>query len=152
MGELIDRDQEHLHLLKLGFYLMAGMTGIFSLFAIFYIALGGIFAFGAVHGNTTGDPRLFGLIFVCIGGAFLVIGLAATFLIYFAGSSIAQRRRRVFCLVIAGISCLQVPWGTAVGVCAILVLNRPSVIALFEGPAPAPPIPTGLPPGGGPAH
>ena len=32
MGELIDRDQEHLNLLKWGYYVMAGMTGFFSLF------------------------------------------------------------------------------------------------------------------------
>jgi hypothetical protein len=146
VGELVDRDQEHLRLLKLGFCLMAGMAGFFSLLAVFYIALGVIFALGAVHANSTGDPRLFGLIFVCIGGALFVIGLVAASLIYYAGRSIAERRRRAFCVVIACLSCLQIPWGTAIGVCAILVLNRPSVIALFMEPIPAAP-----PPGGGSA-
>jgi hypothetical protein len=35
---------------------------------------------------------------------------------------------------------LQIPWGTAVGICAINVLNRPSVKMLFD--LQAPPVPS----------
>lgn len=44
MGQLVDQDQEHLRLLKLGFYIMAGVIGFCSLFSVFYIAMGSIFA------------------------------------------------------------------------------------------------------------
>jgi len=35
-------------------------------------------------------------------------------------------------MVVAGLWCLWVPFGTAIGVGTILVLNRPSVQALFK--------------------
>jgi hypothetical protein len=41
MAEMVDRDQEHLRLLKLGYYILAGMTCFFSLFALLYAGIGG---------------------------------------------------------------------------------------------------------------
>jgi len=140
MGELVDRDTEHLHLLKLSYYITAGAVGFFSLFGLLYAALG-IFTATAnfpVHPNQL-PPRFFGWFLAAVGiGAFL-FGEAVAILTYWAGHSIALRRRRVFCLVIAGLICLKIPYGTAIGVCTFIVLSRPSVRALFEPePAPAP--------------
>src|SRR5271157_1075744 len=42
MGELVDRDQEHLFLLKLGHYILSGATAFISLFALFYVGLGAV--------------------------------------------------------------------------------------------------------------
>jgi Zn-dependent protease len=136
MGELVDRDQEHLFLLKLSYYIMAGMTGFFSLFALIYIGLGAVFASGVMPptpGNPS-DPRFMGLMFLCIGLVVLFIGLSITFLTYWAGRCIRDRRHRTFCVIVACLSCLHVPFGTAIGVCTLIVLGRPSVQALFEAP------------------
>lgn len=46
VGELIDRDQEHLRLLRLGFFVLAGFTSLFSLVSLFYIGLGTFVTFG----------------------------------------------------------------------------------------------------------
>lgn len=143
MAELVDRDEEHLRLLKLGYYIMAGMMGFFSLFSLIYIFLGGIFASGAipVKDGSRDDPRLMGIIFLGLGIGVLLIGLTATSLTYFTGRSLRDRRHRVFCLIIAALCCLQIPWGTAIGVCTFMVLGRPSVKAQFEPHAPPPPTP-----------
>lgn len=139
MGELVDRDQEHLRLLKSSYYIMAGTTAFLSLFSLIYIAIGGVFASGAIpmREGSRDDPRLMGLIFLGIGSALLLVGLSATLLAYFAGCSLRDRRHRLFCQIVAALSCLQIPWGTAIGVCTFMVLNRPSVKALFELRAPA---------------
>jgi hypothetical protein len=138
MGELVERDAEHLRLLSLGFYIMAGMAGFFSLFSLIYIGLGGVFASGVIppNPNDSGSPRVVGLVFLGVGLLILLIGLALTFLTFWVGRSLKERRRRTFCLVMAGLSCLQIPWGTAIGICTILVLSRPSVKAMFEPPGP----------------
>ena len=122
----------------MGYYVMAGMTGLFSLFSLLYIALGGLFASGVIPAKegSTDDPRLMGLIFLGVGVAVLLIGLGIALLAFFAGRSLRDRRRRTFCLIVAGLSCLQIPWGTVIGVCTISVLNRPGVKALFERPGP----------------
>jgi hypothetical protein len=143
MGELVDRDQEHLRLLMWAYYIWAGTIGVFSLFAVFYIAMGAMFASGAFPqpSNSPGDPRVFGLFFAAIGSVFLVLGLTFAFLTFFAGRSIRDRRRRVFCQIMGGLNCLQVPFGTVMGVCTIMVLNRPEVKLLFENPGPPSPPP-----------
>ena len=142
MGELVDRDQEHLRLLQIGFYIMAGLAGFISLFSLVYIALGGVFVAGILDSVATSGnapPRAFGWIFVGLGLFFLFIGLTVTFLTFLAGRSLQERCRRTFCLVMAGLCCLQIPWGTAIGICAINVQTRPSVRTLFEQHAPPPP-------------
>jgi len=141
MGELVDRDQEHLTLLKLGFYIMAGFHGFCSLFSVIYIALGGLFVLGVTRPTGSSvDERLVGLIILGVGMGILLIGLAGTFLTYFAGRSLGERRHRIFCMVVAALLCLSIPFGTVLGICAIIVLNRPGVKGLFEEQrAPPPP-------------
>ena len=133
MGQLIDRDEEHLRLLMWANYVWAGMIGFFSLFTLFYIGLGAMMAFGGFppSGRSGDDPRIPGLFFMGIGAAFLVLGVTFASLTFLAARSIRDRRRWVFCMVMAGLNCLQVPFGTAMGVCTILVLNRPEVKVLF---------------------
>lgn len=141
MGELIDRDVEHLRLLHIGFYIMAGLSCFFSMFALIYIGLGGVFVAGVFNGmgNSTKDvPAAFGWIFVGMGMFFLFLGLTVALLLFLTGKNLQQRHHRTFCLVMAGLCCLQVPWGTAIGICAINVLNRPSVIAMFKMKVPPP--------------
>jgi hypothetical protein len=90
--------------------------------------------------GSSADPaalRIVGLIFLVISVVILGIGVGATLLTYFTGRGLAQHRRRTLCLVVGGLCCLSAPWGTAIGVCTIIVLSRPDVKALFEtGPPP----------------
>lgn len=140
MGELIDRDLEHLRLLKLGYYVTAGVTGFASLFAAVPIGMGAMLSSGAlpVREGSSDDPQVAGLVLLGVGVALLVFGLVATLLIYFTGRSLVQRRRWMLCMVVAALQCLSIPWGTVLGVCTIIVLDRDSVRALFGRPRPAP--------------
>ena len=139
MAELVDRDQEHLRLLVIGFYIMAGITGFFSLFSLVYIGFGAMFASGVIPASGSGgDAEMMGRFFLVIGVGVFILGLAATLLTLLAGRCLRKRRYRVFCVVIAALACLQIPWGTALGVCTIMVLNRPGVKGLFEPQATAP--------------
>ncbi len=48
-----------------------------------------------------------------------------------AGRKLARRRSWTFCLVVASIECLFMPYGTVLGVFTIIVLLRPTVKELF---------------------
>jgi hypothetical protein len=74
----------------------------------------------------------FGVVFVLLCGT--VGGLTI-----WAGRCIAQRKRYMFCFVMACIACLSVPLGTALGVFTIIVLQRPTVKAMFGQPT-SPPV------------
>jgi len=139
MGEMVDRDVEHLQLLKLCYFILAGFTSLFTLFALLYIGIGGLLSFNLIASNPrSNEDRMAGLIFLGIGIAFLVFSLAVGLANYWTGRCLRDRRQRVFCLLSAALSLLNMPFGTAIGVCTFIVLNRPSVRALFEaGPAAA---------------
>jgi hypothetical protein len=73
------------------------------------------------------------LIGYSVGAVALIIGgilnlLSALFL--------KDRKNRFYSLIIAGLNCLQVPFGTALGVFTILVLTRDSVRRMYEEKTP----------------
>jgi hypothetical protein len=142
MGELVDKDTEHLRLLTLFYYVNAGINALFSCFGLIYVALGALFLAspGAFGKNIEGPPALVGYIFTAMGAAFLLLGLGFSTCLALTGRFLSQRRHRLFCLAIAGINCLFLPYGTLLGVFTFMVLMRPSAHALFEGaPPPIPP-------------
>jgi len=77
-------------------------------------------------------PVAFGLIFICVGVLGLLIGFTYALAQVLAGRFIAKRKRRTFCMIVAGLNCLNIPMGLILGVFTIIVLVRPSVKLLFE--------------------
>ncbi len=143
MGELVDRDLEHLKLLKIGYYIMAGLTAFFSLFALIYIGMGTLFASGIIP-QKEGEQevgRWVGLLIVAFGALFLMLGLTCSLIMLLAAHGLRDHRRRTLCLVAAGLCLLQFPWGSVLGVLAIIVLTRPSVRLLYQPGPPSPPPP-----------
>jgi hypothetical protein len=136
-------DEEHLKLLPILYWIQGGIMAMYSPVWLIYIVLGvGIAQTPAPEGS----PAAFGWMFAAIG-AFLTLLFAGMGVItIMTGFWIRKRRHRVTCLVVAGISCLGVPYGTFTGVCTFMVLLRPSVRTLFDPSdvpaAPAPYVPT----------
>ena len=131
----MNQDREHLRLLAIFHYVVAGLAGLFSLFPLLYTTIGTIFIFAARHGTAkSGEelpPEFLGWIFAVIGSVLFLIGLAMAICILIASRSIALRKRYSFAFVMACIECLFIPFGTILDVFTIIVLLRESVKALF---------------------
>lgn len=132
------QDADHLRLLSIFHYVVAGITALFSLFPLIHLVMGlaivtGHLPMESEQGNDPFDPRLFGWFFVAFAGAFIAGGLTLAGFMAYAGRCLAQRRRHVLCMVVAGISCCFMPFGTVLGVFTLIVLVRPSVKAAFVG-------------------
>jgi hypothetical protein len=137
------RDEEHLRILSILYYVFGGLGAFGGLFPLIYVALGVAFLSGSMgppgKGGAGGPPPELGWIFIGIGSAIslLVWSLAACTL--FAAYNLSKKRRYLFCFVIACISCASVPLGTILGVFTIVVLARPGVKELFDhGPTETP--------------
>ena len=65
-------------------------------------------------------------------GAWIVLGLLFAVLLAVAGLNLARHQRYMFCLVMAGVGCIFMPFGTVLGVFTIIVLMRDSVKQLFR--------------------
>jgi hypothetical protein len=132
----MNRDKEHLQLLAIFHYVVAGLAALFSFFPLLYTTVGAIFIFAARHGTAKpGEelpPEFLGWIFAVLGALFFLAGLAMAVCTLIAGRSLALRKRYSFVLVMACIECLFVPFGTILGVFTIVVLSRESVQGLFS--------------------
>jgi hypothetical protein len=132
----MNRDKEHLQLLAIFHYVVAGLAALFSFFPLLYTTVGAIFIFAARHGTAKpGEelpPEFLGWIFAVIGLLLFLIGTAMAICILIAGRSLALCKRYSFALVMACIECLFLPFGTILGVFTIVVLSRESVRGLFS--------------------
>jgi hypothetical protein len=127
-------DLEHIRLLTIFHYVAAALEALFGLIGLIYVAMG----IGMVTGKWPPTPAatpmddFVGWMFVAIGGLMMVFVETLAVLTFFAGRALSRHRRRMFCLVVAGLNCLHMPIGTALGVFTLIVLLRPSVKALFD--------------------
>lgn len=131
------RDREHLKLLSVGYYVMAGMKVFGSLILVLYIMMGGMMMAGGFYDAS--QDREDAAVFQMMGGIMVagsVLLIALLWLQAFLECVVAQRlvqcRSRTFCFVVAGIGCLNFPFGMLLGVFTFLVLSRPSVSRCFD--------------------
>jgi hypothetical protein len=132
----MNQDKEHLRLLAIFHYIVAGLAALFSFFPLLYTTIGTIFIFVARHGTAKpGEelpPEFLGWIFAGLGSFLFLLGITMAICILIAGRCLSRRRRYSFALVMACIECLFLPFGTILGVFTIIVLSRESVRALFS--------------------
>ena len=129
-------DEEHLKLLSIGYLVSASLSAFTSFIGIFYAFMG--FFMGSMisrmpsRPGQSPPPEFMGWFFGLFGVAIFAILMTLGVLKLLTYRSLKQRRSRTFCMVVAGISCLGIPYGTLLGVFTFLVLSRPSVKALFS--------------------
>ena len=128
-------DRDHLNLLAIFHFVVAGLA---------FLSLG----FLAVHfafmraildnpemlkgGRSAGPPPEFLAMFKWFYAIFSVAAILAVLGNLLSGFYIRARRNRTFSIVVAALDCLQVPFGTVLGVFTIIVLVRESVRELYE--------------------
>ena len=129
------RDEEHLRLLSIFHYVLAALAGLFSLFPLIHVTIGVMMLSGRFESqNQAPDERLFGWMFIAMGSAFMAAGLAFSVCLALAGRYLSQRRHYMFCLVMAALACMFVPFGTVLGVLTIVTLQKEPVRQLFAPP------------------
>jgi hypothetical protein len=133
------RDAEYLNVLAVCHYAVAGLSALCGLFPVLHLFLGvalvrGDFEQGMPVGPGGPPPA-----FASVGWGFILV---ASFIILtmwtyagclaLAGRFLQRRRHYMFCMVMAVISCLNVPLGTVLGIFTIVVLSRSGVQKMFQ--------------------
>jgi hypothetical protein len=129
--KMVNQDEEHLRMLSILYYIWGGLTACFSCLGVVYVVMGGVFMVAASQQHN-GPPAWFGAIFSIFGVLMVLLVGAVAGLTIWTGRNLQQRKRYTLCLIVAGLSCLSVPLGTALGVFTFVVLSRPSVKQLFN--------------------
>lgn len=133
----VNADGEHVRLLAVFYFVMAGLSVLGVGFLFFhYMMFSAIFESGLMDqaGKAEGVELagVFGMMkwMYVFWGVICVVGGVLDFL---CGRFLLAKRNRMFCMVVAGVNCLSFPLGTALGVFTFIVLGRDSVRVMFEG-------------------
>jgi hypothetical protein len=132
---LTQADENELSLLSTLFFVYAAFVGLLA------VLFGGIAIVPALLIGSTTVPAqaqqgswIIGATFMAVFGAIAVFMLAKTVLVVMAGRALARRTNYELCMVGACVSLMNIPLGTALGIFAIVVLQRPAVKARFSYP------------------
>jgi len=126
----MNQDEQYLKLLSVFHYVVGGLAAFFACFPIIHLILGIAMLAGAFADK--GPPAFAGVLLIMIATVVILLGWTLAICLIIAGCNLAKRRRYMFCLVMAAIACIFMPFGTVLGVFTIIVLMRPSVKELFE--------------------
>jgi hypothetical protein len=131
----MNQDLEHLKLLSIFHYIVGGLACFCGLLWILYIVSGIILiiASGSMASDDRMGASIGGVVAIVVGVFLFVLFEAYGIISIIAGRKFAKHQGYWFCFVLAVFTCLNFPLGTALGVFTIVVLNRPSVKALFQG-------------------
>ena len=126
-------DTEYLRLISVFHYVVAGVLTVCSMFPLLHLAMGVAIVAGAFDETDRGNapPDFFGWLLIIFAGMMIVCGLAIAIAVAIAGRRIRAHTSYMYCLVVAGIECIFMPFGTALGVFTIIVLMKPTVRELF---------------------
>ncbi len=130
------KDAEHLQLLVIFHFVIAGMAlfGV-AIMLLQFRMMDTFFTDPEIwksNGHSNPPPASFFAMFRWFATIFGCYALLSLLLNVSSGICLVLRKYRVFSLVVAGINCLYVPFGTALGVMTIIVLTRESVQSIYR--------------------
>jgi hypothetical protein len=131
------KDEEHLKMLSIFHFVLAGLALIgLGFLLLHFLVMHAVFANPDIWKNQKNPPpretmemlrSFMGIFYVFFGLMISTVGVLNLFCALF----LRQRKHRTFSFVVAGVNCLQIPFGTVLGVFTIVVLSRQSVADMF---------------------
>ncbi len=133
----MDTENNNLNILSIFHYVFAVISGISACLPIFHLIMGLSMLFGNFYPEEVGAEipfpfEMFGLMFTLIPAAIIFIGWVFAIAVAISGYFLSKKRNYSFCLIVAGISCVFMPFGTILGVFTIVVLMKDNVKELFS--------------------
>jgi hypothetical protein len=129
-------NNEHLNLLSIFYFVFGGLSLMLAFVMLIYtVVFGAIFSNPSIRQEMDATEPVVGYVFGIVSIIFLVIFvlvLSVGILQIVAGFKIRQKKNRIFNIVIGSLALPSFPLGTALGVFTIIVLSKPSVIAMFQ--------------------
>lgn len=131
---LPNKEVEHLRLLSLFHYILGGLGFLFACFPLIHVFLGVMMLVAPetmTNNNDAPPPAFVGYLFTGLGLLFVLFGWATAACTIFSGRKIAQRKHRLFSIIVAAVLCFFMPFGTILGVFTLIILTKDSVRRLY---------------------
>lgn len=129
-----NEDLKHLDLLALFHYILGGITAFFACMPFIHVFIGLAIVSGKFfeEADGSGPPFFFGWLFVIMGSVFILLGWCLAVFMFITGKKLKHRKNRILCMVVAGVECIFMPFGTILGVLTLIALSKDSIKDLFE--------------------
>jgi hypothetical protein len=134
----MNQDEQYVKILGIFHFVVAGISALFACFPIIHFVVGlGMLGLSLGTGVSKGSfpeavvPGLVGLLFTLVAGSVILLGWAFAVCVALAGLFLLKKRHHLFCVVMGGVECMFMPFGTVLGVLTIVMLMKPSVKAMF---------------------
>jgi hypothetical protein len=121
---------ETLKVLSILHYVLGGVTALFACIPFIHVAIGIAILMGGMEAES--EAAIVGWIFILFPALFILFGWTMAFLIILTGRKLSAPRSKTFCQVMAGIECVMIPFGTALGITTLVLLSQPEQATLFE--------------------
>lgn len=136
-------DTDQLRLLVIFHYIFAGLAVLALAFLILHYWFMNTFMMNPAmweEAKQQGQqmpfaPEKFFAMFRWFYGFMGVVIVVGGVLNWLSARYIRNRRKRMFSMVVAGLNCLQIPFGTALGIFTFIVMGRSSVRDLYDQPS-----------------
>lgn len=129
-------DASHLKMLSVAYILLGCLSLLIASFFAIHLGMGAVML--SVPGDLTQSPeeslilKIGGLFFVGMACFAICVSIAIAVTLIVAGRRLVERRSKTLCTIAAAVCCTYFPIGTVLGVCTLLVLQRPTVHRSFE--------------------
>ncbi len=126
-------ENKYVNLLSVFHYVVGGLTALISCIFLlhFFVGLAMVTGMFPMKPGDTPPPQLFGWFFVVMGAVFVFGGWTIAVSMIVAGIKLKKHKARIFCMVVAGIECMFMPFGTVLGVFTLILLNKDSIKQAF---------------------
>lgn len=133
-GEKMSDKADKIKLISIFHYVVGGIMAVFSFFPLIHILMGVLMLTGVLDGENPQEApsKFLGIIFIVFPAMFILLGLTLSTLIIVSGCKLSKFKSRMFCLIIACIQCLFMPFGTVLGIFTIILLMDDEVIQMFK--------------------
>lgn len=129
-------EAKQMDLLSIFHYVVGGIVALFSCMPFMHVAMGLAMVLGKFTENATPPSpvpeAIVGWLFIIMGSIFILLGWACSLCIILAGKYLKRRTGRIFCMVVAGIECTFMPFGTVLGVFTLVALNKETIKEEFD--------------------
>lgn len=123
-------DEKHLDILAVFHYIVGVLTALFACFPLIHVAMGLAMILGKFD-EPHPPPAMLGWFFVILGGIFILFGWVLAAAIIVTGAKLKKRLARTYCIVVAALECMMMPFGTILGVFTIIILMKDPVKEMF---------------------
>jgi hypothetical protein len=127
----MNQDEQYLNLLSIFHYVVGSLTALFSCAFLIHIVIGIAMLVSDSRGQNH-HPRFLAWFIILFPSVAILAGWTLSGFIIAAGRRLKRRTSYTFCLVMAGIECIFMPFGTVLGIFTIITLMKEPVKKLFS--------------------